>query len=74
MPLKNGTGPPKGGGGLGGGRGTGGGRMGGGYAAGPGGNCVCPNCGATASHPRGVPCNQMTCPKCGSNMTRSTSS
>ena len=70
MLLKDGSGPPKGGRGQGGSGRGGGGRMGGGYAAGPEGNCVCPNCGATASHSRGIPCNGMVCPQCGSKMTR----
>jgi uncharacterized paraquat-inducible protein A len=33
-------------------------------------NCVCPSCGAVVAHPRGVPCNQSTCPKCGANMVK----
>ena len=75
MPRKNGTGPLGQGPGTGrggGGRGMGGGRgrMGGPFAAGPGGNCVCPQCGKVAPHPRGVPCAQMTCPACGAAMTR----
>ncbi len=45
------------------------GRMGG-FAMGPGGECVCPKCGATASHERGIPCTSMKCPKCGARMTR----
>jgi hypothetical protein len=59
--------------GGGGGRGRGGkrpGRMGGPLAAGPGGNCVCPQCGAKEPHQRGVPCPQRKCPKCGAAMTR----
>ncbi len=56
--------------GLGAGRAAGGrGRMGG-IAAGPGGDCVCPKCGAKASHQIGVPCYNQKCPKCGSPMTR----
>ncbi len=56
--------------GRGAGRGAGGrGRMGG-FAAGPGGDCVCPKCGAKAAHQVGVPCYQQKCPKCGSAMTR----
>ena len=51
----------------GGGRGRG--RMGG-VSAGPGGSCVCPNCGYTASHMVGTPCYQQICPRCGSKMTR----
>ncbi len=62
------------GGGRGDGRGSGRrggkGRMGGPYAAGPGGDCVCLNCGYKVSHQRGVPCYNQTCPKCGSKMVR----
>jgi len=57
--------------GLGRGRGAGGrGRMGGEFAAGPKGTCVCPKCGAKASHQTGTPCYQQKCPKCQSPMTR----
>jgi len=63
-----------GGGGRGGGAGRGGGRgpgrMGGGKAAGPGGYCVCPNCGHQEPHTVGVPCYQKKCPECGTQMTR----
>ncbi len=54
------------------GRGAGGGGSGrmSGFSAGPGGNCVCPKCGAKVPHQIGVPCYQMKCPKCGSQMTR----
>jgi len=52
-----------------GGRGQGRGRMGG-FAAGPGGQCVCPSCGHKAPHTAGQPCNQRQCPKCGNLMTR----
>ena len=73
MPRGDGTGPsgsgPGTGRGMGQGQGQGRGRMGG-YAMGPGGNCVCPQCGKKVSHPRGTPCNQMTCPSCGAAMTR----
>ncbi len=66
MPRRDGTGPP--GGGKGGG---GGGRMGGTRpGAGPGGECVCPNCGETAPHQLGQPCNQVSCPTCGTRMIR----
>ncbi|HUV62360.1 MAG TPA: hypothetical protein VMW24_00610, partial [Sedimentisphaerales bacterium] len=51
-------------------RSAGGGRMGGPFAAGPGGTCICPQCGATAPHGRGVPCTQIKCPQCGAPMTR----
>lgn len=27
--------------------------------------CTCPNCGNKESNPRGVPCTQMKCSKCG---------
>jgi len=77
MPLGDGTGPRGGGGpgtdrGMGGaGMGSGGGRMGGTRpGAGPGGGCVCPACGATASHQPGVPCTEIKCPKCGAAMVR----
>jgi len=56
------------GGGRGGGRGPG--RMGGGFAAGPGGDCVCPKCGHREPHTVGQPCYQKKCPKCGAQMTR----
>jgi hypothetical protein len=73
MPRGDGTGPlgqgPGTGSGRGMGRGPGRGRMGG-FAAGPGGNCVCPSCGKTAQHKVGVPCYKMKCPACGSAMTR----
>lgn len=45
------------------------GRMGG-SGLGPGGECVCTKCGATAPHQRGTPCMQMKCSRCGSMMTR----
>jgi len=61
MPRGDGTGPP------GGGRGRGGG---GGRGLGPAGECVCPNCKATAPHQLGQPCNQVSCPKCGTRMIR----
>lgn len=57
---------------FGAGRGGGRGRMGGSFAAGPGGLCVCtnPGCRNEVTHPAGVPCYQMKCPKCGSPMIR----
>jgi len=75
MPSNDGTGPPEGGQGTGRGAGRGAGRqgrgrMGGPRAAGPGGNCICPQCGHQAPHVRGQPCNQQTCPQCGTVMTR----
>ena len=66
MPRGNGTGP-----GRGMGQGQGKGRMGGPFAAGPGGNWVCPSCGTIVPHIVGQPCNQRSCPKCGTKMTRS---
>jgi len=41
-----------------------------GIAAGPSGNCLCPNCGMVVSHQRAIPCTVQKCPKCGSNMLR----
>ncbi|MBL7107084.1 MAG: hypothetical protein ISS77_05715 [Phycisphaerae bacterium] len=61
MPRGDGTCP--GGGGR--------GRMSGPAGPGPGGNCVCPKCGYKEPHIVGQPCNQKTCPKCGTIMTRS---
>ena len=46
------------------------GQMGGSKAAGPGGQCICPNCNTTVPHQVGVPCYNKTCPKCGAKMTR----
>lgn len=65
MPRGDGTGPMGGGPGTGRGRG----RMGG-FGAGPGGQCVCPQCGARVPHQRGVPCSSRKCPKCVAAMTR----
>ena len=59
------------GGGRGLGRGGGRGRMGGTKpGTGPGGYCICPNCGHKVPHQVGVPCYQMSCPKCGTRMVR----
>ncbi len=54
-------------GGGGGGRGRKGGTRPG---AGPGGDCVCPNCGHRMPHRRGQPCYEVLCPKCGTRMVR----
>ncbi len=35
--------------------------------------CVCPQCHWEASHRRGVPCNQVTCQKCGTHLVRKSS-
>lgn len=37
---------------------------------GPDGNCVCPKCGYSIAHKRGVPCSNMNCPKCNVNLER----
>jgi hypothetical protein len=52
--------------GNGAGRGQGMGRPG----AGPGGHCVCPNCGGKIPHQPGVPCTSVNCPKCDTQMVR----
>ena len=49
---------------------TGRGRMGG-TAEGPGGQCVCPECGHKMSHETGTPCVTMKCEKCGVRLERS---
>ncbi len=57
--------------GQGSGRGKGRGNMAGMRAgAGPGGECICPSCGATAVHQAGIPCYQSKCPKCGTSLAR----
>jgi len=71
MPRGDGTGPTGQGPGTGRGKGRGGGRgRQGGFAAGLGGDCICPKCGKTVPHQRGVPCMQVVCPACGMAMTR----
>ena len=37
---------------------------------GPGGSCVCPNCGFKSIHYAGQPCNVLPCPQCGTIMVR----
>ena len=76
MPRGDGTGPfgqgpgtGRGMGRSGGGGGGGGGRMGG-RSLGPGGDCVCPNCGKRVSHQAGTPCFNINCPACGTKMAR----
>jgi len=46
------------------------GRQPGGQGLGPGGICVCSNCGHEEEHQRGQPCYEKECPKCGTKMTR----
>jgi hypothetical protein len=55
------------GGGAGRGRGRGGGDKPG---SGPGGYCVCPQCGHREVHLAGQRCLDQACPKCGMKMTR----
>ena len=38
--------------------------------SGPGGSCVCPACGTTVAHQRGVPCYEVACPNCGKAMAK----
>jgi len=55
------------------GRGMGGGmgrKAGNGSGQGQGGNCICPKCGETLPHQRGIPCRSVNCPKCGTIMVR----
>jgi len=44
--------------------------QGGGFARGPGGGCVCPNCGHREEHQPGVTCLNQKCLKCGSLMMK----
>ncbi len=37
---------------------------------GPGGMCVCPQCGKTLPHRRGIPCTQLLCPSCHHTLIR----
>lgn len=37
---------------------------------GPYGECVCPKCGYSVQHERGVPCSTLKCPKCNINLER----
>lgn len=48
-----------------------GGRMGGNQpGSGPCGECVCSACGEHIPHQVGTPCYSMSCPKCGTKMTK----
>ena len=46
------------------------GGMDGGVGMGPGGECLCPNCGHKETHRLGEPCYSRKCPKCGVPMAR----
>lgn len=37
---------------------------------GPGGKCICPNCGYLQEHQKGTPCAKIKCPKCGNSLER----
>jgi hypothetical protein len=37
---------------------------------GPDGECVCPECGYTVPHQRGVPCSSLKCPNCNVSLVR----
>lgn len=52
------------------GQGQGRGRGGSGITQGPGGNCICPQCGYTEPHQQQAPCYDKKCPKCGAALTR----
>jgi Na+-translocating ferredoxin:NAD+ oxidoreductase subunit B len=58
MPGGDGTGP------------AGGSRGRRGFGMGPGGDCICPNCGHREPHQLAVPCYSRKCPKCGAPMSR----
>ncbi|HOP86646.1 MAG TPA: hypothetical protein PLM71_04010 [Syntrophorhabdaceae bacterium] len=45
------------------------GRMGG-RGLGPGGECVCPQCGTRTPHQQGIPCYEQKCPNCSTPMVR----
>ncbi len=74
MKGRGGGGGGAGGGGGGGGRGAGGGgrrgRLNGPLAGGPGGTCVCPQCGHAEPHAQGEPCARKQCPQCGVALRR----
>jgi len=58
-------------GGAGSGQGGKGRRRGGAKpGSGPGGLCVCPQCGHKVGHQAGQRCIDIACPKCGAQMTR----
>jgi hypothetical protein len=51
------------------GRGRGGGNQPG---SGPRGKCICPQCGYSTGHEIGKRCMDMTCPKCGTSLIKTT--
>ncbi|MCK4993937.1 MAG: DUF5320 domain-containing protein [Candidatus Omnitrophica bacterium] len=75
MPRGDGTGPSGKGPGTGRGLGKGQGKIVSGVdfqiqGRGPGGYCLCPNCGAKAAHHPAKPCTSVKCPDCGTFMNR----
>jgi uncharacterized Zn finger protein (UPF0148 family) len=54
------------------GRGQGPDRLKGEFGMGPGGECICPNCGHREPHKRGIPCYGIKCPKCDTPLMRDT--
>jgi len=44
--------------------------FGGGFAEGPGGYCICNNCGYREPHQYATPCPTKNCPKCGTSLLR----
>ncbi|MBU0959251.1 MAG: hypothetical protein KKB31_04885 [Nanoarchaeota archaeon] len=40
------------------------------YGLGPAGECICPACGYITPHSAGFPCYNITCPMCGTKLTR----
>jgi len=62
--------PPSTGQGMAQGGSAGSSRYGSSGSGGPGGECVCPNCGTIVQHTASVPCYEMSCPRCGTPMVR----
>lgn len=46
------------------------GRQPGGRGLGPGGSCLCTQCGYIMGHTQGQPCNTIRCPECDGAMIR----
>lgn len=51
-------------------RGPGRGKTAGSSGTGPGGFCICSNCGTKVLHQTGAPCHKVKCPQCGTAMVR----